>query len=80
MSEPEELSLLGGPPLWMKFANCRDKRSELFFVKRGGRPDAGIEVCEGCPVLDECKQYADDLEIEYGVWGGENRTPASRRS
>lgn len=80
MSEGDEarvISILGGPPPWMKFANCRNMRNEMFFVKRGGRPDAGIEVCKGCPVKRECRKYAEDHGITDGVWGGEN---FSRRS
>lgn len=30
--------------------------------------DQAKEICQGCPVLDECRR--DTLGEEYGVWGG----------
>ena len=27
-------------------------------------------LCQACPVQTECLQWAEDKELEYGVWGG----------
>jgi len=28
------------------------------------------ELCGGCPVLADCRTYADNVGNAYGVWGG----------
>ena len=28
------------------------------------------KVCQRCPVREECLNYALELGIEYGIWGG----------
>jgi WhiB family redox-sensing transcriptional regulator len=28
------------------------------------------QVCEGCPVQEECLEYALEHRIDHGVWGG----------
>ncbi|MEU1309442.1 WhiB family transcriptional regulator [Streptomyces cinnamoneus] len=28
------------------------------------------QICGNCPVITECRQWALDHRIEYGVWGG----------
>lgn len=80
MSYVHDVSVLGGPPLWMKFANCRNRDTQMFFLKKGQRPTEGVEICHECPVMRECKDYADANDIQHGIWGGENRTPANTRS
>lgn len=71
---PRQLSILGGPPLWMKLALCKDMKNEIFFISKGQRPDAAIEICNKCPVRKECDEYAEKWDIGHGVWGGENKT------
>jgi len=44
--------------------------SDLFFPSRG-EPTAGARVvCGGCPVREECLDYALRNGIQYGIWGG----------
>jgi WhiB family redox-sensing transcriptional regulator len=31
-------------------------------------------VCLSCPVLDECRQFADDNDERTGIWGGLTET------
>jgi WhiB family redox-sensing transcriptional regulator len=55
--------------------------SDLFFAKYyGGNPseDAkrALGICAMCPVKQECRDYADRTEQEFGIWGGE---PAHER-
>jgi WhiB family redox-sensing transcriptional regulator len=50
----------------------------LFFGLAGERPERRVrreararKVCEGCPVLEPCRQKAR-LQGENGFWGGES--------
>jgi len=40
------------------------------------------EVCGRCPVIDECRQYAESIQVSAGVWGGKqyyfDYTPGKR--
>lgn len=61
---------------WTTFANCRG-RSELFFPRRGERPErrerresSARALCTECPVLAPCREWAR-RNREYGFWGGE---------
>ena len=62
------------PGEWVEQAACRglaptDGHSEHpFFTSRGQRPRAAV-VCEGCPVLVECRRYALRYPV-LGSWGG----------
>lgn len=38
---------------------------------------AGKTICEGCPVIVPCLDYAISNRIVFGVWGG--MSPAERR-
>jgi WhiB family redox-sensing transcriptional regulator len=62
---------------------CRDEDPELFFPIGTARPAlAQVEraraVCSGCPVRDECLQWALSTGQAAGVWGG--LTPDERRA
>lgn len=52
--------------------HCRGVHTSLFFIGTGNATEArqAKSVCAGCPVLDECMEYAvADPELS-GVWGG----------
>lgn len=55
---------------WAAYAACRRADPDVFFPS----PDAGFEeairICRGCPVLGECRDWALDTKVRYGVWGG----------
>ena len=62
---------------WTAFASCRG-RSDLFFPRRGERPErrdrreaAARALCQECPVRDMCRDWAR-RNREYGLWGGES--------
>jgi len=66
---------------WMTRASCRGKRPEIFAPESQGVGqlnliDEAIAICQHCPVINECRRYADNPKITYGVWGGQwiNRT------
>ena len=60
---------------WRNRSLCRDSNPELFFP--GGATgmaldqiEAAREVCEVCPVAEECLEFALATNQEAGVWGG----------
>lgn len=65
-------------PDWMLHAACKGKSHEDFFLadepqfqdSRREKELAGLKVCQGCPVTEECLDYAIANRIHSGVWGG----------
>lgn len=60
---------------WRDRAACRDTDPDLFFpVGATGDAlaeiDAAKSVCRGCPVREECLEFAFQANQEAGVWGG----------
>lgn len=60
---------------WQARAACRSHSPELFFTNGRGRPSQEQEkaaqvVCRGCPVRNECGEWAIETGQAYGVWGG----------
>ena len=65
------------PPEWMSNGFCRGK-TNLFFAPHAERPQTRARreaqarlICEQCPALEPCRDYAR-LNREYGFWGGES--------
>jgi WhiB family redox-sensing transcriptional regulator len=60
---------------WMKNAACAGHDPEKFFPHAKGpqarraQVEARI-VCTACPVMRECRDYADQLMVTDGMWGG----------
>jgi hypothetical protein len=56
---------------WQDDAACYgiEDRS-IFFPGRGESSDPAKKVCAGCPVREECLNYAEVNLLKYGVWGG----------
>ncbi|MGZ8613766.1 MAG: WhiB family transcriptional regulator [Actinomycetota bacterium] len=60
---------------WIEHARCIGEDPELFFpigttgpaIEQTAR---AIEVCEECPVRNECLAWALDTCQDAGVWGG----------
>ena len=55
---------------WMARGNCRDEPPSRFFPSDGAGVDAARQVCAGCPVKEECLEYALRNRVDHGVWGG----------
>jgi WhiB family redox-sensing transcriptional regulator len=55
---------------WMLRGNCRGADTRRFFPSNGVGVEAAQRTCAGCPVRDECLEYALVNRIEQGVWGG----------
>lgn len=65
---------------WMRDAPCRGATA-AFFAERGPAAARLVKqakkVCAGCPVSDQCLEYALENREPCGVWGG--LTPVQRR-
>lgn len=62
---------------WMSRGSCSGKAHEFqssrpWFPERGDRSASAwaLELCEGCPVLYQCLDFALTHNIQEGVWGG----------
>lgn len=69
---------------WVGYAACRDADPGLFFAgTEGGDTRTAQRICAGCPVRDECLDWALAAGMPYGVWGGtteQERRRLARRS
>ena len=58
---------------WRDLAACKGTYDEVFFPEIG-RPrvnaKAAIKWCGGCPVRQECGDYAIRNDVRDGIWGG----------
>lgn len=56
---------------WKKNGLCQRVDPESLFVQGASQQEAK-RICSGCPVIQECREYALDESngIEHGVWGG----------
>lgn len=50
-------------------AVCAETDPEVFFPKGGLGHLAAIAVCEACPLIVECREYALANDV-LGIWGG----------
>ncbi|MCX4530258.1 WhiB family transcriptional regulator [Streptomyces sp. NBC_00841] len=60
---------------WRMQAACRDEDPDLFFPIGSTGPalvqtDEAKEVCRGCPVREQCLEWAMENGQDSGVWGG----------
>ena len=62
---------------WQLQAACRGMDSEVFFhperergTHRREREAQAKQVCQRCPVIEQCRRHALAVEEPYGVWGG----------
>ena len=68
---------------WAAYASCREADPELFFGGSDAQTREAVKICSGCAVRDECLEWALDMRISYGIWGGlteQERRRALRRS
>ncbi len=48
---------------------CAQVDHDVFFPERGGSVRSAQKICRGCPVTDDCLEFALRSE-QVGVWGG----------
>ncbi len=71
---------------WQTDALCRGNHSHLFFPpstferkdERERREARAKAICQVCPVVGACLEYAVGIREPYGIWGG--LTEPDRRS
>ncbi|MDT2009536.1 WhiB family transcriptional regulator [Rhodococcus opacus] len=76
-SSPSAAGGVTTSPVWREWARCRDVEASVFFAPdseragaRARREAAAQRICEGCPVLVECRGHALAVGESYGTWGG----------
>jgi len=62
---------------WQNSGACRDLPSEMFFhpdgergPSRRNRENKALAVCAACPVIQQCRKQALQIQEPYGIWGG----------
>ena len=64
---------------WRDRALCKYLDTSVFYPDfRGFNVERYIQQnlpCAKCPVKKDCTDFADDNGEEWGIWGGEYRTP-----
>ncbi len=55
---------------WMDDGRCMGLSPTEFFPTDGDGVIDAQQICDGCPVIDECLEYALTNRIFQGVWGG----------
>ncbi|MDT3728159.1 WhiB family transcriptional regulator [Streptomyces sp. DSM 41972] len=64
---------------WRHDAACRAEDPELFFPIGTSGPallqtEQAKAVCRGCPVQEQCLEWALETGQSIGVWGGTSET------
>lgn len=68
-NDPTE-SFIYERPAWQALGACAGIDPELFYPKRGESTREAKRVCSGCPVKQECLEFAVDNSEKFGIWGG----------
>lgn len=57
---------------WYRDASCAesDVNKEWFHSTDPRHVKFAKAVCQGCPVIEECLEYALSAPDQWGVWGG----------
>jgi WhiB family redox-sensing transcriptional regulator len=86
MSIIGELFGISRPEKWMEESLCSQIGDDtLWFPAPGFGAGTARKVCEACPVLETCREYAiTSPEPLHGIWGGlgarERQTIRARRN
>jgi WhiB family redox-sensing transcriptional regulator len=69
------LALANAQYSWRRYAVCRDTDPDLFFpVGTTGQAlvqiDRAKDVCQQCPVSQDCLEFALETNQDSGIWGG----------
>lgn len=64
--------LKSGDEEWQAFAACKGL-TDWFFVERGGQGASRAKrICAGCPVQEQCLDFAVRNNETMGIWGGKS--------
>ena len=70
MLQPPSIFFADEDTSWMDEAVCPQTDPEAFFPEVGEKPRQAKEICKGCPVIEQCLDYAIRKDFTIGVWGG----------
>lgn len=65
---------------WMDQAECKDA-TKYFYPTNETRHIYARKaklICFACPVQEQCREYAEAIGEEYGIWGGVSREDSYR--
>ncbi|MEZ5235027.1 MAG: WhiB family transcriptional regulator [Acidimicrobiia bacterium] len=75
LSSSRNLTLAAENDEWRRYSNCRDTSPDLFFPV--GTTGPALEqiatakaVCETCPSIQPCLEFALMTNQDTGIWGG----------
>jgi WhiB family redox-sensing transcriptional regulator len=58
---------------WVRDAACTPDTANLFHPEAGQHGENAKLICSGCPVIDQCRDYAiNNPETLTGIWGGQS--------
>lgn len=57
---------------WTKAAACKGMSADAFFPSRGEETRTIKAICHGCPVIDDCLDYALRTGQKFDIWGGKS--------
>lgn len=58
------------PQPWKAFGACSGLDPLLWFPERGEPVEPARAICRGCPVQEQCLEYALASGEKFGIWGG----------
>lgn len=64
------------PEDWREQSSCSQIDPELFYPDKENHlsPKTAKKVCAGCPVIDQCLDWALETREKHGIWGGLTET------
>lgn len=51
-----------------------EKQPDMWFSPKPSEQQYAKYQCTSCPIIEECRRYAEVLEVRYGVWAGHVHT------
>lgn len=66
----KQLPVIPEAGAWVDEAVCASTDPELFFPLAGDNPRDAVAICNTCPVMAQCLEYALDIPSLDGIWGG----------
>lgn len=55
---------------WRDRAACLGLDVNMFYPERGDATEEARAICHGCPVREDCLDWALRHEPDFGIWGG----------
>lgn len=55
---------------WQDDGLCAQSDPDAFYPEKGAHNTDAKRVCKGCPVVEQCLEYALANDERFGIWGG----------